>query len=138
MKRKDLIKLCIIILLPYLFICDLFGQNDTLYQDENNAVFSVIVHDPAPISGRESFDKWIENNFKEELKSTGNNEKKVFFVQFIVEVDGALSDIKVVKGFGEPYDGEVQRVVKENPTKWRPARENNKPIKRANLIAVKI
>lgn len=138
MNSKKFLKFYCIALLTALPLSNIMAQSDTIYLDDNQEVFSVVSHDPEPIGGRESFDKWIQENFKEELKSTGNNEKKVFYVQFIVQVDGTLSDIKILKGFGESYDEEVKRVVKENPTKWRPARQNNKPVKQANLIAVKI
>lgn len=41
------------------------------------------------------------------------------FVQFIVELDGSVSEIKVVKGIEKAYDDEVLKVISIMPN-WRP------------------
>jgi protein TonB len=43
---------------------------------------------------------------------------------FIVEKDGSLTDIRVIRGLGKPFDDEALRVMKNSP-KWRPASQNN-------------
>lgn len=50
------------------------------------------------------------------------------FVQFIVEKDGTLTDVKVVKGIGGGCDVEAIRFVKNQP-KWIPGKQNGKPIR---------
>ena len=44
-------------------------------------------------------------------------------VQFIVQKDGAISDIKILKGVSKLIDAEAIRVVKEMP-KWKPGIQN--------------
>jgi TonB family protein len=50
------------------------------------------------------------------------------FVQFIVEKDGSLSDIHVVKGIGAGCDEEAVRVLTNSPN-WNPGRQRGKPIR---------
>lgn len=50
------------------------------------------------------------------------------FVQFIVEKDGSLSDIKVVKGIGAGCDEETVRVLKEGPN-WNPGMQRGQPVR---------
>ncbi|MEM6643529.1 MAG: energy transducer TonB [Bacteroidota bacterium] len=50
------------------------------------------------------------------------------FVQFIVERDGSLTDVQVVKGIGAGCDEEALRVIKNGP-KWKPGKQRGKPVR---------
>ena len=47
-------------------------------------------------------------------------------VSFIVEKDGSLTDVKVIKSLDPAFDKEAVRVVKSMP-KWEPGMWNGKP-----------
>jgi len=49
-------------------------------------------------------------------------------VQFVVEKDGSLTDIKVVRGPGNGLDEEAVRVMKLAP-KWKHGVQNGKPVR---------
>lgn len=49
-------------------------------------------------------------------------------VQFIVNANGTLSDVRAVRGIGGGCDEEAVRVVKGMP-KWIPARQNGRPVR---------
>lgn len=49
-------------------------------------------------------------------------------VGFIVEKDGSIGDVKVVKGIGGGCDEEAVRVVKAMP-KWKPGMDKGKPVR---------
>jgi protein TonB len=49
-------------------------------------------------------------------------------VGFIVEKDGSIGDVKVVKGIGGGCDEEAVRVVKAMP-KWKPGKDKGKPVR---------
>lgn len=49
-------------------------------------------------------------------------------VSFIVEKDGSIGDVKVVKGIGGGCDEEAVRVVKAMP-KWKPGKDKGKPVR---------
>ena len=50
------------------------------------------------------------------------------FVQFVVDKDGSVSDVKVVKGIGAGCDEEAERVLKLSP-KWSPGKERGRSVK---------
>jgi len=50
------------------------------------------------------------------------------FVQFVVERDGSLTDIHVVKGIGAGCDEEAVRVLKNSP-RWKPGKQRGKPVR---------
>lgn len=49
-------------------------------------------------------------------------------VSFVVERDGSLSNVKVIRSVEEHLDKEAIRIVKSMP-KWIPARQNGKVVR---------
>lgn len=50
------------------------------------------------------------------------------FVQFVVEKDGSLSSLKVLRGVSDDINAEALRVVKLMP-KWKPGMQEGKPVR---------
>ncbi|HMG91218.1 MAG TPA: energy transducer TonB [Chryseolinea sp.] len=55
------------------------------------------------------------------------------FVSFIIERDGTLADVRVVKGIGYGCDEEAVRVIKIT-SPWKPAMQNGKPVRSRFVI----
>ncbi|NCX95570.1 MAG: energy transducer TonB, partial [Chitinophagia bacterium] len=49
-------------------------------------------------------------------------------INFVVNEDGSISDVKVVRGIGGGCDEEAKRVVSMMPH-WKPGKQNGKPVK---------
>lgn len=75
--------------------------------------------------GMAQFYRFIANNFRVPEKK-GLNGK--IYVTFIVEKDGSLSDIKVLKDVGYGTGSEVYRVLKKCPN-WTPGQQNGKIVR---------
>lgn len=75
--------------------------------------------------GLAKFYKFIGNNYRtpEEEGLSGN-----VFVTFVVEKDGSLTDIKVVRDIGFGTGKEAIRVLKSCP-KWNPGEQNGKKVR---------
>ena len=78
--------------------------------------------------GEQAMMKFVAENvqYPEEAK-----EKEIsgrVLVGFIVEKDGSIADVKVVKGIGGGCDEEAVRVVKAMP-KWKPGMDKGKPVR---------
>ena len=56
-------------------------------------------------------------------------------VSFIVEKDGSIADVKVVKGIGGGCDEEAVRVVKAMP-KWKPGKDKGKPVRVSYMMPI--
>lgn len=50
------------------------------------------------------------------------------FVTFVVEPDGSISDVKILRGIGGGCDEEAVRVVKNMP-RWAPGKQRGKPVR---------
>ncbi len=49
-------------------------------------------------------------------------------VEFVIEKDGSVSDVKVLESAGESLDEEAVKVIMASP-KWKPARVNGEPVR---------
>jgi len=78
--------------------------------------------------GMEQFYKFLgrEIKFPEEAKK--NNVDGKVFLSFVVEKDGSLNDIKVLKGLGAGTDEEALRVLGLSP-KWEPGKIKGNPVR---------
>ena len=72
-------------------------------------------------------------NYPEEEKQK-DIEGKVF-VQFVIEKDGAVSNVKVLKSAQENLDKEAVRVV-ENMPKWTPGMDKGKPVRVSYVLPI--
>jgi hypothetical protein len=72
------------------------------------------------------FDKFIEKNFK--IPDSSPELKGKIYAIFVIEKDGSLSDIKILRDIGFETGAEAIRVLKMSP-KWKPGKKNNKLIR---------
>lgn len=57
------------------------------------------------------------------------------FVQFVINADGSVTDVKSIKGIGAGCDEEAARVIKSMP-KWNPGKQRGVPVKVRMVIPV--
>jgi protein TonB len=75
--------------------------------------------------GLEKFYKYVGNNYR--VPEEEGIKGKVF-VTFVVEKDGSLTDIKVVRDIGYGTGAEAIRVLKKSP-RWNPGEQNGKKVR---------
>ena len=120
-------------LFPALFCCllaNIYGQiPDTLLRKEQNRTEGCILpieNRPQFPGGEKALALFLEENLRYPIGDACAQGK--VFLRFIIEKDGSITDIKVLRGIGERYDAEAIKVVKKMP-KWIPARSfDNKEI----------
>jgi TonB family protein len=87
-----------------------------------DTLFGVVLEiNPSFPGGEAAFTKYILQH----VKYSGGYKGRVF-VQFVVERDGSLSDIKVVKGSDNELNEQLISVIAKAP-KWKPGIQNGKP-----------
>lgn len=73
--------------------------------------------------GKVAFYNYLKNSIRYPAKAVENHTQGKVFVSFIVEKDGSLSNLKVVKGVSGELDAEALRVLKNSPN-WNPGTQN--------------
>jgi hypothetical protein len=65
----------------------------------------------------------------QKLKTVNEQSKKKVFVSFIVDERGRLSNFKLEKGIGDPFDSEAIKLLKNHPHKWIPGQCGTRNVK---------
>ncbi len=91
-------------------------------------IFKVVDKMPEFPGGQDSLYKYLSNNIIYPPIAKDNNITGVVYVRFIVDINGAISNVFVVRGIGGGCDEEAKRVISEMPD-WEPGLLNNKPVK---------
>lgn len=86
------------------------------------------------IGGNEEMIKFLSENVKYPEDVLQANEKGAnihgrVYVKFVVEKDGSISDVEVIRSVHPSLDAESVRVVKLMSGKWTPATERGKPVR---------
>lgn len=102
---------------------------------ENSNIFGVVEEMPSFPGGMAALMKYIKDNLRyPEICREGAAMGRVNVV-FIVNEDGSLSDVKVIRSIIPELDKEAIRVVKSMP-KWNPAKQNGKAVKMKYVVPV--
>ncbi len=75
-----------------------------------------------------AWNKYLQVNLKYPDKAKRDLIQGKVFLSFVVERDGRLDDIKVVRSLTPECDAEAIRLIKSSP-KWRPGRMDGKRVK---------
>jgi protein TonB len=104
-------------------------------EDTGNQVFTAVEVEPVPKGGLEAFYKFLGDKIKypSAAKEAGTQGRVI--LQFVVEKDGSLTDIKVMREPGNGLGDEATRVLKLAP-KWTPGIQNGKPVRVQYTIPV--
>lgn len=105
------------------------STNKQIYDDtvETNAQF---------IGGDKACFEWLAQNVRYPAEAIEQGIQGRVIVQFIVEKDGSLSEVKAIRSPHESLAKEAVRVIQTMP-KWTPAMQGNKPVRsRFNLPVV--
>ncbi|MET3977784.1 protein TonB [Mucilaginibacter sp. UYP25] len=97
-------------------------------EENPNQIFTAVEQSPAFPGGEGAFGKYLGNNIKYPAIARENNVTGRVVLTFVVERDGSLTDIKVLRGLGSGTDEEAVRVLKKSP-KWKPGIQNGRPVR---------
>lgn len=95
---------------------------------DENKIYTFAEHMPEFIGGYNAMTKYINSNieYPQMAKEVGVRGKVI--CAFVVEKNGEISNVKVMRGIGYGCDEEAVRVLKNMPN-WKPGFQNGKPIR---------
>ena len=91
--------------------------------EEENKVFDIVEQQPLFPGGPAALMKYLSENTKYPVVAQENGVQGRVTVQFVVEKDGSISDVHVLRGVDPSLDKEAVRVVKSLP-RWTPGKQN--------------
>ena len=98
-------------------------------EEEEEVVFVVVESMPEFPGGQQALFKYLGDNVKYPVIAQENGIQGRVICQFVVNKDGSIVDIEVVRSGGDPsLDKEAVRVIKSMP-KWKPGKQRGKPVR---------
>lgn len=91
--------------------------------EEENIVFDIVEQQPMFPGGQTALMKYLFEHTKYPVVAQENGVQGRVTVQFVVEKDGSISDVHVLRGVDPSLDKEAVRVVKSMP-RWTPGKQN--------------
>ena len=97
--------------------------------------FLVVEERPSFPGGEQAFYTFISKNMEYPHSAVRRGVEGKVFLQFVVEKDGTLTDIKVIKGIGPACDAEAVRVLRESP-QWNPGKQRGQAVRVQMVLPV--
>jgi protein TonB len=105
---------------------DSVSQDPIYFEVEQQAEFT---------GGLEAMTKFLNDNIVYPPKARKKNIQGKVFVKFIVEKDGSLSNIEVIKGVSRILDQEALRIVSISPA-WIPGKQSGKIVRSQFVLPI--
>ena len=103
------------------------------HEEEQNKIFEVVEQQPQFPGG--SVNGWLADHIKYPVVAAENGISGRVVVQFVVERDGSVSQVRVVRGVDPSLDKEAQRVISSMP-KWIPGKQNGQAVRSRFTVPV--
>ena len=99
-----------------------------IVEEEDNVVFQVVEKMPSFPGGDAALFKYLSDNVKYPVIAQENGVQGRVICQFVVNRDGSIVDVEVVRSVDPSLDKEAIRVFKSMP-KWSPGQQRGKPVR---------
>lgn len=102
--------------------------DSALETEEADEIFLIVESPPEFIGGHIEFTKYLRKNLKYPERASRMGIEGRVFVTALIEKDGMISNVELLKGIGGGCDEEALRVIKSMPT-WNPGKQRGKPVR---------
>lgn len=102
-------------------------------EEDYSTVFTVVEESASPVGGISAFNEFISRNiiYPKQARKLGIEGR--VYMEFVVERDGSITNIKTLKGIGAGCDEEALRVLAMAP-KWNPGKQRGKTIRQKMVL----
>jgi TonB family protein len=98
-------------------------------------IFVIVEQMPEAEGGIVAFNSEITNAISYPSEALQNRIEGRVDVQFVIDKNGSLSDVKIIKGIGAGCDEEAARAVQNAPS-FKPGSQNSKPVRVAMVAPI--
>ena len=110
-------------------------KNKMVGEDSISAPYSVVEQMPEFPGGEAALRKYLSNSVKYPRIATENGVQGKVYVNFVVDKNGSISNVKVVRGVDSALDNEAVRVIKAMP-KWIPGKQNGETVRVSYTVPI--
>lgn len=97
-------------------------------EEKPDQIFDVVETQPNPPGGMSGWNKYLSDNLKYPTQARRMGIEGTVIVVFVINTDGTVQDVEVLRGIGGGCDEEAVKVVKSSP-KWNPGMQKGKAVR---------
>ncbi len=95
---------------------------------DSNQVLMLVEEMPEFPGGMAALSAYVSQHLRYPKEARKQDIEGRVLVTFVVEKDGSISDVRVLRGIGGGCDEEALRVVQQMPA-WKPGQQGGKPVR---------
>ncbi len=107
-------------------------ENDLIFGEDENGIagyYTILQTQPSFKGGdKEKFGEWVRRNTNYPKIAQDSGIYGKVTLSFIIEKDGSVDNVKMLKGIGSIVDDEAIRAIKSSP-RWTPGTSNGRPVR---------
>ena len=103
-------------------------KNVQVDEDVDQTVFEIVEENPEFPGGDKGFTEFLRKNIVYPESAVDNGIQGKVMVRFVVERDGSVTGVDILKGVDPALDKEAMRVAKLMP-KWKPGKQQGKAVR---------
>lgn len=107
---------------------EVITQPEPPKHEEENKVFTVVEVMPSFPGGESALMKYLQSNTQYPTVAAENGVQGRVIVGFVVERDGSITDVNIMRGADPSLDREAMRVVRSMP-RWNPGKQNGSAVR---------
>lgn len=104
-------------------------------EEEPDKIFLVVEQTAAPKGGMGAFYQYVSENIRYPAQARRLNVEGKVFVEFVVDRDGSINNINVIKGIGAGCDEEAIRIMQGAPP-WEPGKQRGRPVRQRMVLPI--
>ncbi len=102
---------------------------------DKNGVYQIVEEMPQYPGGEQALLKYVSDNITYPQEAKDKEIQGRVFVSFVIEKDGSVNEVKVLRSIGGGCDEEAVRVIKGMP-KWKPGKQEGKPVRVSYMMPI--
>ncbi len=95
---------------------------------EDDYIFEIVEDEPEFPGGQQALQQYLRDNIRYPTRARESGVEGTVFVTFVVEPDGSITNVEVLRGIGAGCDDEAVRVVQNMPN-WEPGKQRGQPVR---------
>ncbi len=105
-----------------------YDVTNEVEEEVADEIFQFVEQQPEPKGGMKAFYQYVSKNMVYPALARRSAVEGKVYVQFVIDKDGSINNVVILKGIGFGCDEEAKRVLESSP-KWKPGKQRGKPVR---------
>ena len=114
---------------------EIIVDEEPVEEEKVQEIFEIVEESAEPTGGYAAFYKYVKKNIKYPNQAKRMGVEGKVYVQFVVDTDGSITDVKAIRGIGAGCDEEAVRILSGSP-KWKPGKQRGRAVKQRIVLPI--